>query len=399
AVLTPLASVPRSLEAAERNAHVPRRTVDRHPTGADPAPDAIRTRQVARPDVCMQAVRSVIGDPHRILLVAIGQDRQHGSEDLFTGDDHVIVDIGEYGGPDEVAFLEPRRAPLAAGHEVGALADAFGNVALHTLELELRYQRAHRSLLRRGVADDGRFGSLFGQRLDLRQAGGGHEQPRGCIAGLAGVLENVPYGSLHRALQIGILQHNTGGLAAELLMYALDRRGRDLRDLGAGTGRAGEGDHIDVGVGGQRRADFRTRAIDEIEHAGRDSGLVQDLRPDRRAEGGELRGLQHHGAAGRERGNDFRRDLVHRPVPWRDQGADADWLEGEAARAAALLELERLQKIDHRRDVSGADAGLRPLGEADRSSHLVADRGGDVQKAFLVDREHPLEQRAPLLPR
>ena len=39
---------------------------------------------------------------------------------------------------------------------------------------------------------------------------------------------------------------------------------------------------------GQRRTDFRTGPVDQIEYARRDSGFVHHLGPDRRAEGGEL---------------------------------------------------------------------------------------------------------------
>ena len=53
--------------------------------------------------------------------------------------------------------------------------------------------------------------------------------------------------------------------------------------------------------------------------------------------------LQHHGAAGGERRRDLAGDLVDRPVPRRDEAADADRLAHDRGRAADLLELEILQ--------------------------------------------------------
>ena len=49
------------------------------------------------------------------------------------------------------------------------------------------------------------------------------------------------------------------------------------------------------------------RAGDEVEHAPRQPGLVEDLGEDERGERRDLARLEHHRAAGRERGRDLRR--------------------------------------------------------------------------------------------
>ena len=59
---------------------------------------------------------------------------------------------------------------------------------------------------------------------------------------------------------------------------------------------------------------------------GRKADLVHDLGEDERVDRRDLRRLEHHGAAGRERVGDLRADLVQRVVPRRDATDDADGL-------------------------------------------------------------------------
>ncbi len=60
-------------------------------------------------------------------------------------------------------------------------------------------------------------------------------------------------------------------------------------------------------------------------------------------------------------GIDLRRDLIDRPIPWRDQRAHADRLLHQPNRAAHLFELEIFQHVDHRADVADANRRLRAL--------------------------------------
>src|SRR5688572_20415917 len=85
-VVAPLAAVARLLVAAERRAEVGRCPVDADLAGADPRRDAARALEVARRHVAGEAVRRVVGDPDRIVLVVVGQDREHGPEDLLARD-------------------------------------------------------------------------------------------------------------------------------------------------------------------------------------------------------------------------------------------------------------------------------------------------------------------------
>ena len=79
-----------------------------------------------------------------------------------------------------------------------------------------------------------------------------------------------------------------------------------------GRGRTGEGDHVDVGAGGQHRTDLGIRRAQHVDHAGGDVGVVGDQLAEReRDERGVGRALEHHGAARGERGRQLRqRELV-----------------------------------------------------------------------------------------
>ena len=158
--------------------------------------------------------------------------------------------------------------------------------------------------------------------------------------GRAARLADVAHARRHRgrygAGEIGIGQDDVGRLAAEFLRHALDgRRGR-LRHQHAGPGGAGDRDHVHVGVRGQRGADLRPFAVDQVEHTRRNAGVVHHLREQQRAQRRQLAGLQDDGAARRQGGADLRGDLVERPVPGGDQAAHADGLaqDGRARRGA-----------------------------------------------------------------
>jgi len=53
----------------------------------------------------------------------------------------------------------------------------------------------------------------------------------------------------HGAFEVRVIEQHIGRLAAELLVHALDRRGRVPGDFGAGARRSGKGHHVDLAVG------------------------------------------------------------------------------------------------------------------------------------------------------
>jgi hypothetical protein len=98
-------------------------------------------------------------------------------------------------------------------------------------------------------------------------------------------------GSADGLLQVGVVKDDVGRFAAQFLGDALDGRGRVACDLDAGAGRAGERDEVDRRMRGERRADGPPIAVDEVEHARGDAGLVEDLGEDDGVEGAISDGL------------------------------------------------------------------------------------------------------------
>src|SRR3984893_14558100 len=82
----------RLLESAEGYRRIVRRAVDDDTPGLD----LIRHRRgpvrVGGDHISLQPIGRVVGDRDRIRLVLIGQHAQHGAENLFPGDRHIIGD-------------------------------------------------------------------------------------------------------------------------------------------------------------------------------------------------------------------------------------------------------------------------------------------------------------------
>ena len=194
--------------------------------------------------------------------------------------------------------------------------------------------------------------------------GAGHQHPGPGGAGLAGVEQAVGHADLDRGGQVGVVEDDVGRLAAQFEGDPLDLLGGERADPPAGPGRAGERDHVDVGVGRQRLAGDRAVPGHEVVDAGRQAGVVGDLGEQVRRERRDLARLVHHGAAGRERRRDLRHGLVERVVP-RGDGADhADRLAHDQRVADPLGRLVGPQQVHGRRR---GPAAARPPAPARRS--------------------------------
>jgi hypothetical protein len=83
-----------------------------------------------------EAVDRVVGHRDDLVLVLVGQDREHRPEDLLARDGHVVGDAGEDRRAHIVAAVEILRTAGAARHQLRALVDAGLDQALDLLELD-----------------------------------------------------------------------------------------------------------------------------------------------------------------------------------------------------------------------------------------------------------------------
>ena len=137
----------------------------------------------------------------------------------------------------------------------------------------------------------------------------------------------------------------------------------------------------------------------EVEHAGRQPDLVDDLGEDEGVDRGDLARLEHDRAAGGHGEGDLGGDLVQRVVPRRDAADDADRLADDQRVADLLLELVALgqsrpplEAVDRQPDL---DELRQPLGHP----RLLGDRGGDLVGAGAEGVADPAEVLGSLLDR
>ncbi len=104
---------------------------------------------------------------------------------------------------------------------------------------------------------------------------------------------------------------------------------------------------------------------------------MHDLGEDLAGERGHFRRLQHHGAARRDGRSHLADDLVERPVPGGDEGADADRLLDDHRRAAVVFEFEVF------RISMAVDRCPRPIGTWAR---CASEAGAPISSVTAVAR-------------
>ncbi len=164
---------------------------------------------------------------------------------------------------------QPGRGPSggrAADDDAGALVLAERDVLLDPLLLALGDQRADLGGGVGGVADRHRAHRL-GQRVDdpVVAAAAGEDAGLG-DARLAVVHERGEPQARHRGVEVGVVEHDRGRLAAQLEADPLQLLAADRGDLAAGRGGAGEGDLVDAGVRHQVLAGLAAAGHD-VDHA------------------------------------------------------------------------------------------------------------------------------------
>jgi hypothetical protein len=223
-----------------------------------------------------------------------------------------------------------------------------------------------------------------------------HQHAGMCGAGLAGVEIAIADHALHRDIEVGVVEDDRRRLAAEFQRNALDRGRSEFRDTGAGAGRTGEGDHVDLLVRDQGFAHHRAVAGDQVEDAGRHAGGMDDLGQQEGVERRDFRGLEHHGAAGGECRGDLGCDLVQRVIPGRDGGDDADRLRAPPSSCRPFLEGKVGQHFRIHAEAGGRRTDLDALRKLVGHAHFQGDGLGDLIGAGLEAFLDFLEVRGAL---
>lgn len=249
-----------------------------------------------------QTVRAVVAEGNDLLLVLeLGQGGD-GTEDLLTHDLHVGLDVLENGGLDEVALVT---VALTTCQDGGTLILADLDVFHDAVELQLADLRTLEGLLVEGVADVVGIGTglegldelVVYALLDVDTGTG--------AAGLAVVVVDTKVDPVDGLLDVGVVEDDVGGLATKLQGNLLQvGGGGSLHDLSADNGGAGEGNLVNVHVGGDGSTSNLAETRDQVEDTGRETSLLDVLSEDEGRERSLLGSLHDDGVtSGQGRAN------------------------------------------------------------------------------------------------
>ena len=163
-------------------------------------------------------------------------------------------------------------------------------------------------------------------------------QPRPGAAALAVVEEDRVRRAGDGDVEIGIRQNDRRRLAAEFQRHFLQIAGRRLDDQLADFGRAGESDLVDVRMRGERRAGGFAEPGQDVDHARREAGFLDQLSQAQRGHRRLFGGFQHDGATRSQRRRDLPARHQQREIPGDDLADDAHRLAhrvGQVFAAAA----------------------------------------------------------------
>src|SRR5262249_3853118 len=186
-----------------------------------------------------------------------------------------------------------------------------------------------------------------------------NEKPRGRGADLTLVEEDAPCSVKCRGVEVGTIgKDDLGGFAAELKAYPLEvALSGILHEETADCARAGERDHVDAHVQGERLAGRRAKARDYIEHTHRQACFKRQLPELERGQRRLLGWLEHHRVAHGKRRRDLPQRHKDREIPRHDGANYAERLvDGKGETVArlwpdlAIDPVERLGVVRQRAD-------------------------------------------------
>src|SRR5271154_2313747 len=212
-VFAQFTSYTRLLEAAKRSSGV-ENVVAVHPnrTGANTVRDRVGFLDIARPHSRGQTIVGAVRTLYHLVYALKGDNAHYRTEDLFLGDLHVVLNIGEDGRLDEVTAVSDS---IATADELGTLRAARLDVAHDFVELRLIDLR---TLFRVGIerVADGSIprsdAALFDELVvDLLL----DEHPRSGAAALAVIEEEPEMSALNGVVQVRVREYDVRALSAE----------------------------------------------------------------------------------------------------------------------------------------------------------------------------------------
>src|SRR5579863_3359907 len=271
--------------------------VDPHGAHAHSRRDGVRCIDIPRPHARREPVAGCVRKPHGFLCVIEGHHRPDRAENLLLGDAHVVAYVRENRRLEEITFAA---AAVTACNYFCAFLYAKLHVALDTIELFLAHQGTHLCFGIERIALLDAIGGCAKTLEHLLVPRAVHEDSRASGADLPGIGEQTHRHASYRCVHCRIRQHNVRGFATKLERDALESLCCRPLDLAADLRTPREADFVDTRMAREGCASDLTQAGDDIEHTGRESCLLDQLRDVQSCERRLLGGLHHHRASRRK---------------------------------------------------------------------------------------------------
>jgi hypothetical protein len=307
-------------------------------------------------------------------------EAQDGPEDLLARDRHLRRDAVEDRRPEEPALL--RHVRLAAvERDLGAFLDALRDVREDAPAMVLGDERTHLRAARRAVADPQRARAVDEAVAQPSVAVADRQDDRSRQAALPGAAEGRLEDRAERALPVRVGHHDEEVLRAAERLDALPVEGRGAVHVLRHGARADEGDAADERVR-EQRVDRLLPAVHEVQDAGREARVVDQLEDELLAEGDLLAGLADERVPARDGERHEPQRHHRREVERRDAREDAERLAEARAVDPARDVLEDLA-LEQRGRARGDLDALDPAPDAparllDRLAVLARDRAREL---------------------
>ena len=269
-----------------------------------------------------QAVGRVVANLDDIGLGLELGDCADGAEDLFLLDLHVLSDVGEDGGLDEVTLVT---LALTTGLDGGTGLLALLDVGHDAVELELRDLGTLESVLLEWVTNSVLGGTLPESLDELVVDLFLNVDTRSSAAALSVVEVDTKVDPVDGLVDVGIGEDNVGRLATklegDLLQVGASSR---LHDLATDNGGTSESNLVNAHVGGHGSTSDLTETGNDVDDTRRETSLLDECAGNVGGEGGLLSSLQDDGVTGSDGRTNLPCPHEQGEVPGNDLTADTD---------------------------------------------------------------------------
>ena len=262
-------------------------------TGIDAVGDLDSGVQVVGVDSSSQSVSGVVTSLDRILNGIELSDRANWTKDLLLHDLHVWSDVGENGWLDEVSLITQT---LTTNLNLSALLLAVLNVLHDSVELDLGDLWALEGIILEWISDLVCVCALAETGDELIVDAGLDVDTGTSAAGLSVVEEDSEVNPGDSVIDISIIENDVWRLATQLKSNLLQVGvSGGLHDQATDGGGAGEGDLVDVHVGGEVGSGDAAESGDDVDDSWWETGLLDEVGGVEGGERGLLGGLEDDG--------------------------------------------------------------------------------------------------------